>query len=234
MNDELPVGAPVDAKPADRPGPVRLVGRFGCVEKLNAQRHGRDLWQAVQGHDHIWTYMSAYGPFANESAFAGWLAQREKLDDPYSYAILDTQGRAVGIATLMEIVPAMRRIEVGHIVYSPALQRTPLATEAQYVLARYVFETLRYRRYEWKCNALNAASMRAACRYGFTFEGILRQHMIAKGRNRDTAYYSMLDSEWPGRKAEFERWLAPDNFDAEGRQKTKLTMPKTIPAGAPT
>ena len=105
-------------------------------------------------------------------------------------------------------------------VYSPALQRTPLGTEAQYLLARHAFETLGYRRYEWKCNALNAASRRAALRYGFTFEGIFRQHMIAKGRNRDTAWFSMLDSEWPARKANFERWLAPDNFTAEGRAES--------------
>jgi RimJ/RimL family protein N-acetyltransferase len=136
--------------------------------------------------------------------------------------VVEPSGRAVGIATLMEIRPAMRVVEVGHIVYSPALQRTPLATEAQYLLARYVFETLGYRRYEWKCNALNAPSHRAALRYGFVFEGILRQHMIAKARNRDTTYFSMLDSEWPARKAAFERWLAPENFDRDGRQKTKL------------
>jgi RimJ/RimL family protein N-acetyltransferase len=223
---DLPVGTTVDSTSAQKPGAERLQGQFGCVEKLNAQRHSRDLWKAVQGNDLIWTYMSAYGPFANEPAFAEWLERREKLEDPYSYAIVDNAGAAVGIATLMEIVPAMRRIEVGHIVYSPALQHTPLGTEAQYLLARYVFETLGYRRYEWKCNALNAPSMRAAMRYGFTFEGILRAHMIAKGRNRDTAYYSMLDSEWPSRKAEFERWLAAANFDAAGQQKTRLTMPK--------
>jgi RimJ/RimL family protein N-acetyltransferase len=114
-------------------------------------------------------------------------------------------------------------IEVGHILYSPALQRTPLGTEAQYLLARYAFEALGYRRYEWKCNALNAPSRRAALRYGFVFEGVLRQHMIAKGRNRDTAFFSMLDSEWPARKAAFERWLAPENFDADGKQRTSLS-----------
>ncbi len=123
----------------------------------------------------------------------------------------------------MEIRPAMRVIEVGNIVYSPALQRTPLATEAQYLLARYAFETLGYRRYEWKCDALNAASRRAAQRYGFTFEGIFRQHMIVKGRSRDTAWFAMLDSEWPARKASFERWLAPDNFAPDGRQKSSLS-----------
>ncbi len=122
----------------------------------------------------------------------------------------------------MEIRPANAVIEVGHIVYSPALQRTPLGTEAQYLLARYAFETLGYRRYEWKCNALNAPSRRAALRYGFKFEGILRQQMLAKGRNRDTAMFSMLDSEWPARKAAFERWLSPDNF-AGGKQKLSLS-----------
>jgi len=123
----------------------------------------------------------------------------------------------------MEIRPAARSVEVGHIVYSPALQRTPLGTEVQYLLARYAFETLGNRRYEWKCNALNAPSRRAALRYGFAFEGVLRQHMIAKGRSRDTAYFSMLDSEWPARKAAFERWLSPGNFDAQGRQKVSLS-----------
>ncbi len=229
MTADRPVGDPVDPTAALRPGPIRLQGRFGLVEKLDAERHAADLWKAVRGHDDVWTYMSGYGPFADETAFTVWLATRDKLDDPYAYAIVDGAGHAVGIATLMEIVPAMRRIEVGHIVYTPALQRTPLGTEAQYLLARHVFETLGYRRHEWKCNALNASSRRAALRYGFSFEGILRQHMIAKRRNRDTAYFSMLDSEWPARKAEFERWLAPDNFGADGRQKTRLSMPHAKP-----
>ena len=216
-----PIGVPVDATPAHRPGPVTLDGRYGRVERL-AQHHDAGLWKAVNGHDHVWTYMS-YGPFAGFPAFSEWVAGRVKLDDPYSYAIIDRSGQAVGIATLMEIRPAMRVIEVGHITYSPAVQRTPLGTETQYLLARYAFETLGYRRYEWKCNALNAASCRAAQRYGFVFEGILRQHMISKGRNRDTAYYSMLDSEWPARKAAFERWLAAENFDADGRQRVSLS-----------
>jgi len=216
-----PVGLPVDATPAQKPGPVTLEGRYGRVERLGS-KHASDLWEAVRGHDAIWTYMGTYGPFADGKAFAAWIDSRLPLEDPYSYAIVEPSGRAVGISTLMSIVPAMRVIEVGHIVYSPALQRTPLGTEAQYLLAHYAFETLRYRRYEWKCNALNAPSRRAALRYGFTYEGILRAHMIAKGRNRDTAYFSMLESEWPARKAAFERWLAPDNFDSEGRQKTPL------------
>jgi RimJ/RimL family protein N-acetyltransferase len=216
-----PVGLPVDATPARRPGPVTLEGRYGRVERLDA-RHTDDLWRAYAGHDAIWTYMSSYGPFADAAEFANWLPGRVALEDPYSYAIVDPAGRALGIATVMEIRPAMRVCEVGHIVYSPALMRTPLGTEAQYLIARYAFETLGYRRYEWKCNALNAASRRAALRYGFTFEGIHRQRIIAKGRNRDDAWFSMLDSEWPARKAAFEQWLAPENFDAAGKQKVSL------------
>jgi RimJ/RimL family protein N-acetyltransferase len=216
-----PIGAKVDAAPAQLPDPVTLQGHYGRVEKLDA-RHAADLWDGVTGHDDIWTYMSAYGPFASRDEFLAWVPQRAALADPYAYAIIDSGGRAVGIATLMEIRAAMRSIEVGHIVYTPALQRTPLGTEAQYLLARYIFETLGYRRYEWKCNALNAPSRQAALRYGFKFEGVLRAHLIAKGRNRDTAYFSILDGEWPQRKANFERWLAPENFDANGQQKLSL------------
>jgi RimJ/RimL family protein N-acetyltransferase len=217
-----PVGSPVDPAAAPRPGPMKLAGRYGSVLRLDARRDGSSLWQALRGDDGVWTYMS-YGPFAAEVQFADWLAEREALSDPYSYAVLDRGGSAVGIVTLMSIRPDMRVIEVGNILYSPALQRTPLGTEIQYLLARYAFETLGYRRYEWKCDSFNAPSRRAAMRYGFIFEGIFRQHMIVKGRNRDTAWFSMIDSEWPGRKANFERWLAPENFDNEGRQKIRLT-----------
>jgi RimJ/RimL family protein N-acetyltransferase len=216
-----PVGRTVDASPAQRPGPVVLTGRFGRAEKL-VSRHAETLWQAVRGEDRIWTYMSGYGPFAAAARFTEWLETRIALEDPYAYAIVDGSDRAVGIATLMEIRPAMRVIEVGHIVYSPALQRVPLGTEAQFLLARYAFETLGYRRYEWKCNSLNAPSRAAALRYGFTFECIMRQHMIAKGRNRDTAWYSMLDTDWPRAGKAFEQWLAPENFDGEGRQRRRL------------
>jgi RimJ/RimL family protein N-acetyltransferase len=217
-----PLGAAVDPTQALRPGPVELRGRYGCLEKLD-QRHGSGLWEAVTGHDAVWTYMH-YGPFADRSAFTAWIDERVRLDDPFSYAVVGPGGRALGIATLMEIRPAMRVIEVGNILYGPALQRTVLATEAQYLLARCAFETLGYRRYEWKCNALNAPSRSAASRFGFTFEGIFRQHMIVKGRNRNTAWYAMLDGEWPARKLAFERWLDPENFDNQGRQRQRLTV----------
>ena len=218
----LPVGEPVDTTPAKRPGPVTLQGRFGRIEKLQAS-HAADLWAVFAGHDEAWTYISTDGPFTNAEEFAAFIAKRAAADDPYAYAIIDESGRAVGYFTLMEIRPDMRVIEVGHVLYSPALQRKPLGTEAQYLLARYAFETLGYRRYEWKCNALNAASRRAALRYGFTYEGTFRQHLIAKGRNRDNAWFSMLDSEWPQRKANFERWLAPENFTAQGKQILSLS-----------
>ena len=217
----LPVGKLVDTTPAQRPGPVTLNGRYGRLEKLEP-RHAADLWRVFAGHDDVWAYIGD-GPFSNETEFAEFIARRAAANDPYAYAIVEPNGRALGYLTLMEIRPEMRVIEVGNVLYSPQLQRTPLATEAQYLAARYAFETLGYRRYEWKCNALNAPSRRAALRYSFSFEGIFRQHVIVKGRNRDTAWYSMLDSEWPARKAAFERWLAPENFNAAGEQKLSLS-----------
>jgi RimJ/RimL family protein N-acetyltransferase len=217
-----PVGLPVDdPTPAPRPSPVTLKGRYGRLEKLTPA-HTNDLWAAFAGHDEVWTYIGADGPFASAAEFVPCIERRGAADDPYAYAIIDAADRAVGYVTLLRIVPEMRVIEVGHVLYSPALQRTPLGTETQYLLARYVFETLGYRRYEWKCDALNAPSRRAALRYGFVYEGTFRQNMIAKGRNRDNAWFSMLDSEWPVRKRNFERWLAPENFDNEGRQKISL------------
>jgi RimJ/RimL family protein N-acetyltransferase len=215
-----PVGLPVDTTPAQRPGPVTLRGRYGYLESLKTG-HAESLWQAVRGHNALWTYMYD-GPFSQEGAFAAWIAACATSDDPRFYVILDAKDRALGVAALMAIQEKYRVIEVGNILYAPALQRTPLATEAQYLLARHVFENLGYRRYEWKCNALNAPSRRAAERYGFVFEGIFRQHRIVKNRNRDTAWFSMLDSDWPARKATFERWLAPENFGADGKQKLSL------------
>lgn len=217
-----PIGAPVDGRPAQRPSPVTLQGRHGRLEKLRPE-HAAELWRVFAGHDEVWTYISTDGPFADAAAFSTFIAKRATAADPYAYVIIDASGKAVGYLALMEIRPEMRVIEVGHVLYSPALQRTPLGTEAQYLLARYAFETLGYRRYEWKCNALNAASRRAALRYGFVYEGTFRQHVIAKGRNRDNAWFSMLDSEWPTRKANFERWLAPENFGADSGQRASLS-----------
>jgi len=217
-----PIGLPVEkTAAAPRPGPVTLKGRYGRLEKLRPD-HAPDLWTVFAGHDQVWTYISTDGPFADPAEFAAFIAKRAAADDPYAYAIIDAQDRAVGYLTLLRINPTHRVIEVGHVLYSPSLQRTPLGTETQYLLARYVFETLGYRRYEWKCNSLNAASRSAALRYGFVYEGTFRQHMIAKGRNRDDAWFSMLDSEWPSRKHSFERWLNPENFDAQGAQRVSL------------
>jgi RimJ/RimL family protein N-acetyltransferase len=219
--DARPVGPPVDATPAPMPGAVTLKGRFGTVERIDAARHGDDLWQAVRGRDDIWDYIPA-GPFADQKSFNEYAVHCEHNKERIFYTVLDREGRAVGFLALMEIRPANRVIEVGNIIYGAPLQRTPLGTEAQYLLARYAIETLGYRRYEWKCNALNAPSRRAAERFGFVYEGTFRQHMIVKGRTRDTAWFSIIDSDWPARKAAFERWLAPDNFDADGRQKVSL------------
>lgn len=219
---DLPVGPAVEARPAMRPYTISLCGRFGSVERLVAARHRDALWAELKGHDWLWTHM-AYGPFAEKPAFAAWLTEREKLADPFCYAIVDKAGRALGLATLMSIRPDMRVIEVGHIMLGPSLQRSPLATEAQFLLARYCFEMLGYRRYEWKCDALNAASRRAALRLGFAFEGVFRNHMIVKGRSRDTAWFAMTDADWPARRIAFERWLATTNFDSEGRQKLRLS-----------
>jgi RimJ/RimL family protein N-acetyltransferase len=221
QSDERPVGRRVDSQPARTPQPVTLAGLHGSVERLEAARHRASLWDAVRGRDGIWTYM-AYGPFADETIFADWLVSREESGDPFYYAMVDTAGGAVGLAALMAIRPDMRVVEVGNILLAPSAQRTALATEAQFLLARCAFDVLGFRRYEWKCDALNAASRRAALRFGFTFEGIFRDHMIVKGRSRDTAWFAMLESEWPARRAAFERWLQPENFDADGRQRKRL------------
>jgi RimJ/RimL family protein N-acetyltransferase len=215
-----PVGPSVDTTPAKTPGKAVLEGRFGHTEKLDP-RMAPDLWAALKDRSDLWTYMF-YGPFPDERAFANFVEEIAASSDPYYYAIFDREGRACGWASLMRIQPAHRVIEVGSIVFAPALQRTPLATEVQYLLARYVFETLGYRRYEWKCDALNARSRRAAERLGFTFEGIFKQHMIVKGRNRDTAWFALLDSEWPRMRAAFERWLDPENFGKDGHQRRSL------------
>lgn len=205
--------------------PQRIVhdGRFVRLEPLDAKRHGPDLWRAVAGHDHIWTWM-AYGPFADEAAFMAWLETRPALDDPLSFAVVDkASGQAKGIVTLMRIDQPNGAIEIGNILYSPAMQRRPEATEAVYLMARHSIEELGYRRFEWKCDDGNAPSKSAALRFGFAFEGLFRQHMIIKGRNRDTAWFSIVDHEWPARRKAFDAWLAADNFDAQGQQRVSLS-----------
>jgi RimJ/RimL family protein N-acetyltransferase len=220
----LPVGPLVDAHPARRPERTTLAGRHVTLVPLDADRHGDDLFAAAGGDEHadLWTYMGD-GPFLARGPFIASLAQKAISADPLFFAILDNaSGRAVGYQTLMRIDAASRVVEVGNIVYGAPMQRTTGATEAQFLLARHVFDDLGFRRYEWKCNALNAPSRRAAERYGFAYEGVFRQHMIIKGRNRDTAWFSMLDGEWPTIRAAFEAWLEPENFDAAGRQKRGL------------
>jgi RimJ/RimL family protein N-acetyltransferase len=206
------------------PSPQLSAGRYVTLVPLNAEKHTAGLWKAVQGHDEVWTYL-ADGPYASETNLRLALEQKQSGPAAEFLAIVPkSSGKAEGYASYMRMDPANGVIEVGNIMLAPSLQRTTAATEAMYLMARHIFEDLGYRRYEWKCNAQNEPSRRAALRYGFTFEGIFRQHMIVKGQNRDTAWFSMLDSEWPARKAAFEAWLDPANFDAEGRQLKPLSQ----------
>jgi RimJ/RimL family protein N-acetyltransferase len=220
-----PIGEPVpDWSARPRPGREPIEGRHCRIEALDPERHAADLFaaNARDGEGRMWTYM-AYGPFARLDDYQTWADKAAASQDPLFHAILDrSTGRAVGVASFLRIEPAVGVVEVGHIAYSPALQRTPAATEAMYLLMRRVFGELGYRRYEWKCDALNAPSRAAAERLGFRFEGVFRQATVYKGRNRDTAWYSVLDTEWPARKAAFEAWLDPANFDATGRQRRPL------------
>jgi RimJ/RimL family protein N-acetyltransferase len=205
-----------------RPERVVLEGRHVKIVPLDAAAHEAALYTGSRDVE-LWRYLFN-GPYTDQAEFGTWLQGREKSEDPLFFTILDgASGAPAGYCSLMRIEPSHRVIEVGNILYLPRLQRSVGATEAMYLLARYVFEVLGYRRYEWKCDALNAPSRRAALRLGFTFEGIFRQHMIVKEKNRDTAWYSMLDTEWEERKQAFERWLDASNFDAEGRQKTSLS-----------
>jgi RimJ/RimL family protein N-acetyltransferase len=209
---------------AKRPGRVVLEGRYVALAPLDARLHGGALWEATRGeqNDALWQYLAEV-PFRHREDFDKTLAGMAASEDPLFFAIIDRVSElAAGRASYLRIDPKHGSIEVGSILYSPRLQRTRGATEAMYLMARHAFEDLGYRRYEWKCNALNEPSRRAALRLGFTFEGIFRQHQIVKGRNRDTAWFSMLDGEWPRRKEAFERWLDPENFSATGEQKRRL------------
>jgi RimJ/RimL family protein N-acetyltransferase len=231
MSNTSPIAPSIDARPAKRPERVTLDGRWITLAPLDPQSHAEALYEGSNGdgaRESVWIYLFD-GPYKSLDEFRANLEAKARSADPLFFAIIDNaSGRAVGYQTLMRIDAPNRVIEVGNVMYTPAMQRTAGATEAQYLFARYVFDELGNRRYEWKCNALNAPSRHAAERFGFTFEGIFRQHMIVKGCNRDTAWFAMLDSEWPSRKAAYERWLKPDNFDSEGRQKVALSalMPK--------
>ena len=231
----LNIGPQIDPSPAPRPRHCTIEGRYVTLAPIDPEAHGEALWNQVGGpeNEHLWLYLFS-GPFPDPAVFHADLEKKAVSDDPLFFVILSDASRLpVGYACFMRIEPAHRCIEVGSILFAPALQRTRGATEAMYLMARHVFEDLGYRRYEWKCNALNEPSRRAALRLGFTFEGIFRQHMIVKGRSRDTAWYSMLDVEWPARKAAFERWLDPANFDSQGKQKSPLLMPGTSTTRTP-
>lgn len=205
------------------PAPHTLEGRYVTLVPLNAESHTADLWRGVEGHDEVWAWLSD-GPYPSEPTLRQAIAEKQASNSAVFLAIVPKFTRkAEGYASYMRMDPANGVIEVGNILMTPSLQRTTAATEAMYLMARHIFEDLGYRRYEWKCNAENAPSRRAALRYGFTFEGIFRQHMVVKGRNRDTAWFAMLDGDWPARKAAFEAWLDPANFDNEGRQKRALS-----------
>lgn len=212
-----------DWSPPPVPSRETMCGRFGRLEPLDIDAHSADLFAANQldRDNAIWDYLP-YGPFADLDAYQKWLCDACLGDDPLFFAIIDgTINRACGIASYLRVNPAAGSIEVGHINYAPPLQRTPLATEAMYLMMRNIF-ALGYRRYEWKCNALNARSRNAALRLGFQFEGVFRQMMVVKGRNRDTAWFSVIDREWSALKRAFETWLAADNFDPSGKQRQSL------------
>lgn len=226
LQSDSPVGEVVDAPPAREPKPISLTGRLVTVCPLDPAAHGHALYSASHGlgalSDRLWLYLSE-GPFSSPQAFADYLHRNAASRDPLFFSIVSHRlAMAVGFASYLRIEPHHRVIEIGHVLFAPVLQKTAEATEAMYLMARHIFEDLGYRRYEWKCHALNRPSRAAAARLGFTYEGTFRQHMISKGRNRDTAWFSMLDHEWPQRKRAFERWLAVDNFDIDGHQKRRL------------
>jgi len=219
------VGKRVDRIDATYPRKEVLHGQYCRIEALDPKLHATALFAANnQAADaRSWTYLG-YGPFDECEQYHAWMEKACNENDPAFYAVIDrTTDSAVGVASYLRIAPEQGSIEVGHINYSPLLQRRRASTEAMYLMMKHAFD-LGYRRYEWKCDALNAPSRAAALRLGFTFEGIHRQALVVKGRNRDTAWYSILDSEWPALRAEFERWLSPENFNEDEQQLSRLLM----------
>ena len=224
---QQPIGESLpDYKEGQFPKIQRLEGKYCILEHLSAEKHLSDLYY-FYGKPYAelkdWTYLSS-SPVANKEELLALLMKQEASTDPYYFVIIDKKGgKTIGTFALMRIDPKNRVIEVGTVIFSKALQRTRMATEAQYLLAKYVFETLRYRRYEWKCDALNAPSRYAAQRLGFIYEGTFRQAIVYKGRTRDTAWFSMIDKEWKGNRQAFEQWLSEDNFTIDGFQKHSLS-----------
>ncbi|MEM9967193.1 MAG: GNAT family protein [Pseudomonadota bacterium] len=215
-------GAPVPHwRPPVVPEGAALSGQYSFMVPLSAPAHAVSLYQAYEGQDHVWDYLP-YGPYPSVAQYEGWVRENAGRPDPFFYAIQNRESdRWEGVASYLRVAPAAGSIEVGHINYSPALQQTRAGTEAMYLMMRWAFEA-GYRRYEWKCNALNIPSRRAAQRLGFSFEGVFRQADVVKGRNRDTAWFAAIDAEWPALKSAFETWLAPQNFDKAGRQVKRL------------
>ena len=210
--------------PRPRPAANALAGRWCRLERLDPARHGDSLYNAsvAPGADDRFRYLFEPPP-ADRAAFDAWCGRAATGEDPLFFAVVDpATGRAEGRQALMRITPEHGVIEIGSILWGPKIARTRAATEALYLFARHVFDMLGYRRFEWKCDALNEPSRRAALRFGFAFEGIFRQHMVVKGQNRDTAWFAMTDREWPAIRAGMERWLDPANFDPDGRQKSSL------------
>ena len=204
------------------PDRTPIEGDTVTLEPLDPSRHASRLYAAVAGSDELWGFLP-YGPFEDEAAFSAWITGCAASTDPLFYAIVDrASGEPRGLGSYLRMSTQHGVIEIGHLLFSPSLQRTRHATEAIYLWSRHAFDDLGYRRLEWKCNAANLPSRRAAERFGFTFEGVFRQHMVVKDQNRDTAWYSIIDGEWPGRRAAFEAWLSPENFDPAGRQRRSL------------
>ena len=207
--------------PPERPGTTELSGRFVHLSPLSAQQHAADLYQAFQGKDAVWDYMPG-GPFHSSAQFYKWVSDITANDDFVFFAIRDlATSQLGGVASYLRIAPDKGSIEVGNIALAPHFQKTTAATEAMYLMMKWAFEA-GYRRYEWKCNALNRPSRRAAQRLGLSFEGVFRQALVVKGRNRDTAWFAAIDRDWPALKEAFEAWLAPQNFNQEGEQKERL------------